>query len=141
MRSKADFKALRELVGMSRAVLADRLDVSQRSVRRWESPDYDWQPPQDAWDVLDEARKRQLEIVTYAVHKIKGIEREMGGTPEQVDLTYWHNEEEYIAAHPDEGVDWQMANANSRLVAHELERLKYRVSFNFPGLKAITDDE
>ena len=124
MRSKADFKALRETVGMSRATLADRLDVSQ-----------------DAWDVLDEARKRQLEIVTYAVHKIKGIEREMGGTPEQVDLTYWHNEEEYIAAHPDEGVDWQMANANSRLVAHELERMKYRVSFNFPGLKAIVDEE
>ena len=136
-RTKADFKALRETVGMSQSVLAEYLGVSQRSVRRWESPDYDWQPPQDAWDVLDEARKRQLEIVTYAVHKIKGIEREMCDAPEQVDLTYWRSEEDYVKAHPDEGIDWQMANANSRLVAHELERMKYKVSFNFPGLKAI----
>jgi DNA-binding transcriptional regulator YiaG len=37
-RTKAEFRAIRETVGMTQGMLADALGVEQRSVRRWESP-------------------------------------------------------------------------------------------------------
>ena len=40
-RSKADFKAMREMVGMSQSLLAKRLGVTTTSVKRWERPDFD----------------------------------------------------------------------------------------------------
>ena len=39
MRTKAEFRAIREQLGMSQSVLADMMDVQDRSVRRWESPE------------------------------------------------------------------------------------------------------
>ena len=36
-RTKADFKALRETVGMSQQALADALHVDKRSIQRWEA--------------------------------------------------------------------------------------------------------
>lgn len=133
--SKADFKAMREMVGMSQSLLAKRLGVTTTSVKRWERPDFDHEPPQDAWDIILAAREQQKKVVDYAIKKAKGLEMQMGNASKAINLTYWRSEEEYENAHPGEGENWQMANANSRLAAHELEMMKYEVDFNFPGLK------
>lgn len=139
MRNKADFRALRELVGMSQQMLADELGVQIRSVKRWEHPNFDWQPPQDAWDVLDEAREQQIDIVNFSLAKIREIERDEDAEPRTVHLTYWRSAEDYEAAHPGEGENWQMANANSRLVWHALEALGYSVAFDFGGLASLEE--
>lgn len=141
MRNEAEFKALRELVGMSQSMLADTLGVRVLSVKRWENPNYDWRPPDEAWEVLDRARAKQLEVVRFAVFKVKGLENQAGERPGTVNLTYWRSEDEYEAAHPGEGAKWQMANANSRLVCHELERLGYSVAFGFGGLASLEEQK
>lgn len=132
-RTKSDFKALREMVGMPQSILAELAKVNVQSVKRWERPDNDWQPPQDAWDVLDEARERQLWMVDAAIEKAQELMDEFG-EPGAIDLTYWHSAKDFDSAHPGEGKYFQMANANSRLVAHELEMMDVKASFNFGGL-------
>lgn len=133
MRNKAEFKALRETVGMSQQLLADILDVDVRSVKRWEHPN-GAEPPQDAWDVLDEARARQVWVVEAAIDKTHELEREAGRAPEAVRITYWPNAATYEAVHPDEGFSWMMANANARLTALEFTRLKFDVAFEYPNI-------
>ena len=144
-KTKANFKALRETVGMSQQYLADILGVNVRSIKRWENPkatDYGV-APQDAWDVLEDARKAQKTIVEMGVKQVKQLEKRMSEESDadlnEVGLTYWFSENEYEKAHPGQGREWQMANANSRMVAFELEKLGYSVNFDFPGIKSITE--
>lgn len=126
-RTKADFKALRETVGMSQQALADALHVDKRSIQRWEAHGNAWEPPADAWYVLDAARERQRWTVANAVE----IAHEHGNAP--VSLTYWKNQCDYERA--GHGGDYQMANANARLIACMLETEGRAVSFGFGGLR------
>ena len=139
MRTKADFKALRESLGISQQLLADLLGINEKSVRRWEKRHDQgfYNPPQEAWDLLDDFRKKQLWVVESALQKVEEIEKNANQSPRLVNLTYWQNEREYEKAHPTEGRYYQMANANSRIAAAVLEMRGYSVSFDFPGLEKV----
>ena len=50
-RSPAEFRTMRELLGISGPVLADALDVNPRSQRAW---DYKTTAPDTAWAVIDQ---------------------------------------------------------------------------------------
>ena len=121
MRSKAAFRATREMVGMTQAALADELGVEVRSVKRWESPSAPQVPPHDAWAILDAALERQREVVMFALGKVHDVMDETGGAPQAVALPYWASAEDYLANSTDGmlGVagDWRMANANARALA------------------------
>ncbi len=140
--TKANFKALRETVGMSQAHFAKVFGINPRSVRRWENPDeVSCNPREEAWAILEEARKAQIKALDAAMEAIDRIEEERG-TPKTVQLTYWSSAIAYAAAHPEEDpANWQMANANARLTAHMLEEMGYKVEFGFPGLNAVTEAE
>ena len=43
----AEFRAMREQVGLSQADVADTLGVNVRSVKRWEDPEYPFQLQED----------------------------------------------------------------------------------------------
>lgn len=124
MRTKAEFRALRELTGITQAQLAKLLGVEVRSVKRWESPNAPQRPPQDAWDALDEAAERQWAAVSLALEKLYELEDETGQTPQEVALPYWPGADEYAERSTDAalGIDagpdgWRMANANARMLA------------------------
>lgn len=129
-RSKADFKALRETIGMSQQALADSLHVDKRSIQRWEAPGNAWEPPADAWEVLDVARERQRWTVENALE----IARSPENIHAPVSLTYWKSQADYERA--GHGGDYQMANANARMIAAILEDEGRAVSFGFGGLRA-----
>lgn len=65
------------------------------------------------------------------VDKVHETEEDVGNGLEGVVLTYWHGAEQFEAAHPGEGESWQMANANSRLVAEHLESEGYEVHYSY----------
>lgn len=121
-RSKAEFRALREMVGMTQQHMARLLDVEVRSVKRWESssmPTY--HAPQDAWDILDDSIAAQRRAVSFALGKVDEIAESAGHDPATVELTYWTSQEDYATYHSiEDGGDWRQANANSRLVAFTL---------------------
>lgn len=128
-RTKADFKALRETVGISQQALADALGVDKRSVQRWEAYGNSWRPPADAWDVLDAARVRQQWTVKNALE----IANDPKNLHMPVNLTYWRSQEDYERA--GHGGDYQAANANARMIAARLEDDGRVVSFGFGGLR------
>ena len=118
MRTKAEFHATREMVGMTQAALAKRLGVEVRSVKRWESESAPQQPPQAAWDVLDAALNVQCEVIDYALGKVE----QSGAT--SVRLPYWASADDYAERSTDAALgvaldadSWRMANANSRAIA------------------------
>ena len=122
MRSKQEFKALREQVGMSQADLALVLEVSERSVKRWESIKYpNYNAPQDAWDILDDALKLQRQVISAALGQIDEAAQEVGGYPASVKLVYWSTQAEYDEYHcVDDNGDWRQANATARIVSYAL---------------------
>lgn len=122
MRNKQEFKALREQVGMSQTDLALALGVSERSVKRWESIKYkEYNAPQDAWDILDDALKLQRQVVAAALGQIDEAAQEVGGYPASVKLVYWSTQAEYDEHHcVDDDGDWRQANATARIVSYAL---------------------
>lgn len=136
-RTKADFAALRETVGLTQANLADDLGVNPRSVKRWEQPGMDgYEPPADAWGMLDSYADTRRRIVDHARETVISTGEEAGRQPEQVVLTYYRSQEQYDRLGRDEG--WYgVANANARAVAAELRRYGFSVVFRYPEEGAI----
>jgi len=123
-RTLAEFRAIRETVGMTQGMLAEELGVNPRSVRRWESPNYDgYRPPQDAWDVLYDALDTQRRGIAAALGKVDEIVKECGAAPDAVQLPYWVSQSDYDRHHYiDDGGDWRMANAANRMLAAALHK-------------------
>ena len=127
----AEFRALREQVGLSQQDVADALNVHVRSVKRWEDPEYPFEIPDDAWDVLDAAYDLQHRQVEYAVDKAvhaAEVTRHRGELP-SVRISYWRTQADYDAVHPTDSGPYGQANAASRAVAEKLRGLGFEVSF------------
>ena len=125
-RTKANFKAWRETVGISQQGLADALHVDKRSIQRWEAPQTEWMPPADAWQVREEARKNQKA-------EVEELERIAGKIDlhKPVLIKYWRNQNDFIAA--GNTGDYQQANASARMAAYVLESNGRAVSFVYSG--------
>lgn len=122
--NKAEFKAIREQVGASRAFLARTFGVQERSVKRWERPDGS-NPPEEVCELLADMRQRQLDMIDYAVDKAYAADSNI------VNINYYSSQEEYDFFGRDKG-DFMQANANARAVAIALETLGYEVVFRYP---------
>lgn len=131
-RTLAEFRAIRETVGMTQGMLAAELGVEPRSVRRWESPSAPQVPPQDAWDVLDAALTNQRHAVAAALGEVDRIAQEQGTYPENAALPYWTSQEAYDSGHYTgaDGQDWRMANATLRVLAYALHERGITVVWN-----------
>lgn len=137
MRTKADFAALREAMGLTQANLADELGVNPRSVKRWEQPGMEgYEPPQDAWDVLDDYADVRRQMVEHCRETAMQAQEQAGRMPDAIVLTYYRSQKQYDDLGRDDG--WYgVANANARAVAAELERYGFEVRFAYPGDGAI----
>lgn len=127
-RTKAEFRALRETVGMTQGALAGEMGVQIRSVKRWENPDAPQEPPEEAWEVLDDAIEAQRRVVSYTLGKVDEIAEKRGDYPKAVAMPYWACSADYKKFHtvPDGG-DWRMANANLRLISFALHEKGIKV--------------
>lgn len=139
MRTKADLKARREGLGMSQSLMAELLGVRTMTVKRWENPNTEWTAPEDAWKLLENFEQKQQDVVEAAFDIVAEQAEELGELPSVINLTYWRDAESYEREHPGEGKFWQMANANSRLIAFVLEQDVYTVEFNFKGLNNLIE--
>lgn len=135
-RSKADFKCLRERVGLSQQDVASALGVNIRSVKRWEDPSFPNHAPEDAWAVLDNAMEVQRQQVSYACAVVAQQVESFGMEPVTVPITYYKDQAMYDEYGRDPGPFGQ-ANANARAVATALEQRGINVTFNYPLHGAI----
>lgn len=128
----AEFRALREQVGLSQQNVADMLGIKVLSVKRWEKPDYPFEIPQDAWDALDTAYVLQRTVVEAAVDQVIAAGESVGRSAEiPVRITYWRTQGDYDERHPHDPGSYTQANATARAVAEKLRGLGLRVAFAF----------
>lgn len=131
-RTKQEFRALREQVGMTQQVIADLLGVRERSVRRWESLDAPQFPPAPAWELVDRAIDRQQEGIRIALGTVQQLQDDFG-EPRAVVLPYWMNQDDYETWSTDAisgtATTYQEANANIRALAAVLKSRSIFVGF------------
>lgn len=131
--SKADFRALREGIGLTQQNVADMCGVKVNTAKRWERTGWP-DPPEDAWDALGEAADRHDELVAFGVAKALDLAASTGVT--EVALTYYHDQAQYDAMGRDEG-PYGFVNAVARDVAAELTGRGLDVCFRYPDDGAV----
>lgn len=94
LMSGAELRCLREWLGLTTRWLADRLDVAERSVHRWES-EAQSVPPGVAAEVL------RLSEITYDM--LNSTVDELMDVPDPGVITY-RSDEDYRQHHPE--LDW-----------------------------------
>lgn len=130
---KAAFRVLRDTLGLTQEALADILGTDSGSVRQWEDITWACRPPETAWETVRNLREGQLLVINGALEAARA---NLGC----VDLIYYDDELEYAADDPVGSTQmWQYLNANTRLIAHELERQGCKVRYRFNSLRLIDD--
>ena len=133
--TKADFRAIRETIGLTQGDVAKACGVSLRTVKRWEHPD--WQePPDDAWEWLLDMHDRHDALVDEAVNRALAIVGERG-EPAAVVITYYRDQPQYDAHGRDPG-PYGFANSVAREVALDLNGEGIETEFRYPDEGAIS---
>ena len=131
IKSKAEFKAIRERVGLSQEAIAKALGNTVMTVKRWENPRYQ-QPPEDAWGYLLVALDQHKRIVDDALRAVeKTIKGHGGRKPDHVDLLYYRTQQQYDLYGRDPG-SYMIVNARTREIAVRLEQLGVEARFHYP---------
>ena len=130
-RTKAGFRALRDLTGLTVDDLAAALGVDPRSVRRWEAPGDDaYAPSEEAWELLERARSVQLAMVDGALDRVEPALD--AGDAVHVQLGLWRSQADYDAAGRDAG-SYRAANANVLAAAAALDAAGADVELGWAG--------
>lgn len=133
--TKADFRAIRETIGLTQGDVAKACGVSLRTVKRWEHPD--WQePPDDAWEWLLDMHDRHDALVDEAVGRALAIVGERG-EPAAVVITYYRDQAQYDAHGRDPG-PYGFVNSVAREVALDLNGEGIETEFRYPDEGAIS---
>ncbi len=127
---KAYFMYMRESIGYSRERFAEEFGISDRSVRRWESPTAPYIPAEPAVELLEELKARMDKMARYSVRKVEKASDKLGERP-AVDLYYYPTQSAYEKAHPKEEGFFGFANAITRKVSEELKEKGYQVRIHF----------
>lgn len=125
-RSVAEFRAKRELCGLSLYDVAEELGVALNTVKRWENPNY-FPPSPAAWRFIDRQYEMHCDRVESALQKAID-EHEKGDT---VTVTWCRNNMRGVS---DRQVG--MLNAVSKAVAESLLTLGYDVTFRWSDPEA-----
>lgn len=120
-RSVAEFRAKRELCGLSLYDVAKELGVAVNTVKRWENPNY-FPPSPDAWRYIDREYDRHCDRVADALQQ--AVESRESKRP--VVVPWYRNN---MSDMSDKQVG--MANAVSKAVAESLLTLGYDVTFRW----------
>ncbi len=120
-RSVAEFRAKRELCGLSLYDVAHELGVAVNTVKRWENPNY-FPPSPEAWKYIDRQYERHCELVDEAL--TDAIENHPKDKP---IVVAWHRNGMSCVSDKQVG----MRNAISRALAESLMTLGYEVTFTW----------
>ena len=126
--TKANFRAQREVCGLSQNDVADALGVRTLTVKRWERPGFP-EPPADAWEWLSRAVEAHDAAVT-SMAAVALARRDTDGV-DYVSITYYRDQAQYDSLGRDPG-PVGVVNARARAVGELLARENFEVSYAYP---------
>lgn len=131
-KSKANLRAVRELLGLSVSEVADMFGVNQTTVTRWERPDSPMEPPDDVWEGLVGELAAQDERVGAAVDAVVDMACQTGAQDRMaVKLPYYRTQSDLDDNGRDDGYVG-LVNGDARRVALRLGELGFKVEFRYP---------
>ena len=135
---KADLKAVREAMGINQIDLANLMNVTVRTIKRWEQIGWE-EPPDEVWDLLfelvcdHESRVAELVEKTEVSARAHAAERRSAGRdPWIVELPYFKNQDHYEQFPHRKRSQHAWGNAISRRAADILRMKGYTVYFFYP---------
>jgi len=117
-RSVAEFRAMRELCGLSHGDVARELSVAENTVKRWENPNY-FPPSPAAWRFIDRQYDKHCDDVEEA------LQQALATAGDGPIVVHWHRN----GMRGVSGMQVGMHNAVSRAVAESLMTLGREVKF------------
>lgn len=132
-RSKADFRALREGIGLTQQNIADVFGISVRTVKRWEHPDWG-EIPEDVWEYLEgmaDLHDRMVEDMRAAM-----VKKYQETGVDSLTITYFRDQQQYNENGRDEG-PYGFVNAVARDIAAECSHYGLSVCFRYPDDGAV----
>ena len=135
-KTKANFRALREMCGVTQQQVADELGVRALTVKRWEKGETPI--PGDAMAWLTGCVEEHDAGVAENLGRILATIPADG----EVCLTYYRTQEQADAeAYPEQAGPYGFLNAVTRSTAERLVAMGYRVSFTYPDEERLYDGE
>ncbi len=128
-RTKANFRALREMVGLSQMDVANLLECGLRSVKRWEHPTQPYWAPEAAWAIVEELYRRQREAVELALDKAEQADK--AGELVDIPVVYYRDQPMMDMYGRDRG-SATVVNATARAIHAALTAMGYPASFVYP---------
>ena len=129
--TKASFRALRDLCGITQGELAQVLGCDLKTVQRLENPHRDdMQPREEDWLALEQLRRTQVAQLDYSM---RVAERALdSGTAPHVEIPYFRTQAAYDAEGRDAG-SFRLANRVAGEVAEALDEMGAEVMFFYAG--------
>lgn len=149
-RSAADFRMMRETLGLAQAWVARTVGVTTLTVVHWEDPREFALPRREAWDLVEgmwaEADRRATAFVDMA-SKATALALDNGIEPEPVMLSYWRDPKDHRIAHRDEDVTiagfhlssggmMRLENASVRMAVDRLHALGIPLTVMYAEIEA-----
>ena len=149
-RSAADFRMMRETLGLSQAWVARMVGVTTLSVVHWEDPNEFALPRRGAWDLVEvlwaEADARASAFVDMASGAVAVAEGN-GRQPDVVLLSYWRDAKDYARARRGAGTSvagfdidpptmMRVENAACRMAVDRLHALGIPLSVTYAQAQA-----
>lgn len=129
VRSKAGFRVLRELVGLTQSALARMVGVNVQTVKYWENPDKPkWKPNERAWELVVRFLRQQAYTVKYFIENLDDMHSE--GEP--VVFKYYRSQADYDRLVGD-GRFFGVMNAVTRAYVQALLSTGVGVEVRFAG--------
>ena len=133
MNTKAQFRATREMVGLTQADVAEDLKVSIQSVKRWEREDMtNYSVPESALRYINDQKADFVNTVTRLYNSYFELIESNIVDIDALPLTYCRDQ----SMHDDwtrEPARFGTANAIARAVATMLEIDGYHVEWSYPS--------
>lgn len=130
----ANFRAMREMCGITQQETADAMGVRILTVKRWEKGDTPL--PDDALEWMRGCMSSHVEAVDSEVERMTS----MASPPQAVCLTYYRTQEQAdldAGLMGGEAAPFQYINAIYRSVGERLNALGYLVSYKYPNEERI----
>lgn len=131
-RSKADFAARCDAVGLTGSVLARALDVKSATTAGWRNPVLQANVPDRAWGLLALEEESQSSLVRDCVTEATDWSKRHSRAAGVASLVYWRGEHDYADTGLPGMLDWRVADASMRACASALRLMGWGVQWEYP---------